>query len=83
VSVAPWLATVSRHKNLMFAASGVLLAVNYWLVVIRPRRCQPGDLCHVDSPLMRWNRRLWWTSAGVYAIAAALTYGSLVILEQL
>jgi hypothetical protein len=81
--VAPWLATVSRHKNLMFAASGVLLAVNYWLVVVRPRACQPGDFCHVDSPLMRWNRRLWWTSAAVYAIAAVLTYGSLFLLERL
>ena len=83
VSVAPWLATVSRHKHLMFAASGVLLAANYWLVVVRPRGCRPGELCHVDSPLMRWNRRLWWTSAGVYAIAVALTYGSLFVLERL
>jgi hypothetical protein len=83
VSVAPWLATVSRHKNLMFAASGVLLAANYWLVIVRPRRCAPGDVCHVDSPLMRWNRRVWWASAGVYAAALTLTYGSLFVLERM
>ena len=74
---------MSRHKELMFAASGMLLGLNYWLVVVRPRRCEPGDLCHVDSPVMRWNRRLWWVSAVVYIAALALTYGSLLILERL
>ena len=83
VSAAPWLAVISRHKNLMFSASGALLALNYWLVVVRPRRCAPGELCHVDSPLMRWNRRVWWASAGVYVVALALTYGSLFVLERL
>ena len=67
----------------MFSASGVLLALNYWLVVVRPRRCAPGELCHMDSPLMRWNRRVWWVSAGVYVTALALTYGALFILERM
>jgi hypothetical protein len=67
----------------MFSASGALLALNYWLVVVRPRHCAPGELCHIDSPLMRWNRRVWWVSAFVYVIALALTYGSLFILERL
>jgi hypothetical protein len=83
VSAAPWLAVFSRHKNLMFGGSGALLALNYWLVVVRPRQCAPGEICHVDSPLMRWNRRVWWVSAAIYAIALALTYGSLFILERL
>jgi hypothetical protein len=82
VSAAPWLAVVGRHKGLLFGASGALLALNYWLVVVRPQRCAPGDLCHVDSPLMRWNRRAWWVSAIVYAVALALTYGSLFVLER-
>ena len=83
VSAAPRLAVISRHKNLMVAASGGLLALNYWLVVVRPRRCEPGELCHVDSPLMLWNRRILWTSVGVYMVALVLTYGSLFILERL
>ena len=83
VSTAPWLATVSRYKALMFTASGALLALNYWLVVVRPRRCAPGDVCHVDSPLMRWNRRLFGVSAAIYVAALVLTYGSLAILERL
>ena len=81
VSAAPWLAVIGRYKAAMFVASGVLLALNYWLVVVRPRRCAPGDVCHVDSPLMRWNRRIWWASAAVYVLA--LTYGSLFIVERL
>ena len=83
VSAAPWLAVISRHKNLMFSVSGALLALNYWLVVVRPRRCAPGELCHIDSPLMRWNRRVLWVSAAVYVIALVLTHGSLFIIERL
>ena len=83
VSAAPWLAVISRHKGLMFGASGVLLALNYWLVVVRPRRCAPGEVCHFDSPLMRWNRRVWRLSVAVYVTAVALTYGSLLLLEKL
>ena len=83
VSAAPWLAVISRHKNLLFSVSGALLALNYWLVVVRPRRCAPGELCHMDNPMMRLNRRVWWASAAVYVIALALTYGSLFLLERL
>ena len=59
------------------------MALNYWLVVVRPRRCAPGEVCHVDSPLMRLNRRLFWFSAVVYVLAGVLTYGSLLVLERL
>jgi hypothetical protein len=83
VSAAPWLATISRHKNLVFAASGALMALNYWLVIVRPRHCAPGDVCHVDSPLMRFNRRLFKISAAIYVVALVLTYGSLLVLQQL
>ena len=83
VSAAPWLVEVSRHKNLVFALSGALMALNYWLVVVRPRRCEPGDVCHVDSPLMRFNRRLFWVSMIVLVCAVILTYGSEWVLERM
>ena len=67
----------------MFSASGALLALNYWLVVIRSRRCAPGEVCHIDSPLMRWNHRVWRVSVVVYVIALAITYGSLFLIERL
>jgi hypothetical protein len=67
----------------VFALSGGLLALNYWLVVVRPRRCAPGEVCHVDSPLMRFNRRIFWFSVAIYLIALAVTFGSLLIVESL
>jgi hypothetical protein len=57
------------------------MALNYWLVIVRPRQCEPGEVCHIDTPLMRFNRRVFKVSAVVYAAAVILTYGSLVILE--
>jgi hypothetical protein len=74
-SAAPWLAVFSRHKGVVFGAAGLLMALNYWLVVVRPRQCAPGEICHVDSPLMRWNRRIYWISAVVFIVALILTYG--------
>ena len=83
VTLAPWLAVISRHKTPVFLASGLLLTLNYWLVVVRPRSCAPGELCHIDSPFMRWNRRLFWLSALIYISALGLTYGSLLVLSAL
>ena len=83
MSAAPWLASISRHKNLVFVLSGLLMALNYWLVVVRPRRCAPGDVCHMDSPLMRVNRRIFWFSTVVFVVALLLTYGSLFVLERM
>ena len=83
MSAAPWLAVISRHKNEVFVLSGLLMALNYWLVVVRPRRCAPGDVCHMDSPLMRFNRRVFWISAAVFVIALLLTNGSLFVLERM
>ena len=83
VTTAPWLAVVSREKGLVFGVSAAMLALNYWLVVVRPRRCAPGELCHVDSPAMRWNRRVFWFSILVYVAAAALTVGSLALVSRL
>ena len=82
VSTAPWLAVVSRHKNLVFGVSAAMLALNYWLVVVRPRNCEPGEVCHVDSPAMRWNRRVFWFSVLVYLAAVGMTFGSLWLLDS-
>ena len=70
--------TVGRHKTGVFAGVGILLAFNYWMAVVRPRRmhCAPGELCYVDSPAMRVNRILFWTSVAIYAGAVLFTYGA-------
>ena len=76
VTAAPWLIAVGRHKPAIFTGAGMLLAVNYWLAIVRPRGCAPGEICHVDSPAMRANRALYWASVAIYGGAAALTLGS-------
>ncbi|HUQ87806.1 MAG TPA: hypothetical protein VM096_09615 [Vicinamibacterales bacterium] len=78
LEAAPWLMTVGRQKAIIFAAVGVLLAFNYWLAVVRPKRldCAPGDVCHIDSPSSRFNRAMFWTSLSIYVIAVTLTYGA-------
>jgi hypothetical protein len=72
------MAVVGRQKHIIFPLVGVMLAFNYWLVIVRPRRmdCAPGDVCHIDSPTSRFNRIVLWTSVSIYVIAVTLTYGS-------
>jgi hypothetical protein len=78
---APWLVELQRYKPAMFAASGVVLALNYWLVVVRPRACAPGEFCHIDTPFMRFNRRLYWASVALFLASLVLTYGSQMVLK--
>jgi hypothetical protein len=76
--VAPWLTTVTRNKEIVFFAVGAMLLSNYWIAVVRPQRldCAPGELCHVDSPAMRFNRRLFWISVAIYIAAITFTYAA-------
>jgi hypothetical protein len=76
IDAAPWFVELQRYKPVLFGASGLMLALNYWMVVVRPRRCAPGELCHMDTPFMRFNRRLYWFSVVVFAVALLLTYGT-------
>jgi len=70
---------ISSHKAIVFPLVGVLLLFNYWIAVVRPRRlnCAPGEICHVDSPAMRLNRKLFWISAAVYVVAVTVTYAAI------
>ena len=76
---APWLAAIGRHKTVVFAGGGALLVFNYWLAIARPRQlnCPPGEICHVDSPTMRVNRGMFWTSVVIYLGAVAFTYAAI------
>ena len=79
VEVAPWISTISRNKGPVFLGVGALLLVNYWLSVVRPRQmnCAPGDLCHLDSPSMRFNRNVFWFSVAIYLSAVTFTYAAI------
>jgi hypothetical protein len=79
VGSAPWLATVSRYKAPIFVVVGVMLGVNYWFAIERPRRmnCAPGEVCYVDSPTMRATRILFWTSVVIWVCAVTVTYAAI------
>jgi len=81
IETAPWIVVLERQRPVLFSVSGAILALNYWMVVVRPRTCAPGELCHIDSPFMRFNRRLYWTSVGLFALALIVTYGSLLVVR--
>ena len=78
LDVAPWLVAVGRQKHIIFPAVGVLLAFNYWLVIVRPRSiaCAPADVCHVDSRTSRFNRAMFWMSVWIFGLAVVVTYGA-------
>jgi len=76
IETAPWIVVLERHRPALFGVSGTLLALNYWIVLVRSRQCAPGDVCHVDSPFMRFNRRLYWISLALFVVALVVTYGS-------
>ena len=78
LDVAPWLTAIGRQKSIIFPAVGVLLAFNYWLVVVRPRsiECAPGDVCHVDSRTSRFSRAMFWVSVWIFGLAVVMTYGA-------
>jgi mercuric ion transport protein len=73
ISVAPWLVTLSRNKEWVFAGSGALLALgfwnSYWLVPRLQQRnalvCEPGSDC---ARVSRASRVLLWFSASLYLI---------------
>jgi len=76
--------TIGRHKEAVFLGVGGMLALNYWLAIVRPRRidCAPGEICQVDSPAMRVSRRIFWTSVGIYLAAVAFNYAALLWLRM-
>jgi len=69
---APWLVSLSHHKNWVFATAGVLISGNLLYVYrIAPRlqarsgACDPGDpsACQTAS---RFSRIVLWLSAALY-----------------
>ena len=73
------MSTITGNKSAVFGGVGAMLVLNYWMAVMRPPKlnCAPGELCHVDSPAMRLNRRLFWVSVAIYSIAITVTYGAM------
>ncbi len=68
-SSAPWLVTLSEHKEWVFAISFFMLIVSAWFIY------RPGRSCPTDPALARkcaridvLNRWIYWTAAAVWMI---------------
>lgn len=83
VASLPWLVAISRYRGAVYIGAGGLLAVDYWLIVVRSTRtnCPPGEICAVDSPAMRFSRYAFWTAVVIYVCAVSLGYGALLWLR--
>jgi len=81
IETAPWIVILERHRPVLFGVSAVLLALNYWMVFARSRQCAPGEVCHIDSPFMRLNRRLYWLSLALLVTALVVTYGTVLVIK--
>jgi mercuric ion transport protein len=87
LSFMPWLVSLSRHKQLTFLLSGILIAlsfVNMYYVAprLRPAECNPDDplACEDTS---RLSRVLLWVSAGIYVVGVFVAYVLGLILTKL
>jgi len=80
VSSAPWLITLSRHKNWTFSVAGLLLASNFiYLFRIVPRIPLPADACPPDQPnacatASRSSRWILWVAAAIYLVGLFSAY---------
>lgn len=76
LSAAPWLVTLSRHKNWTFAIAGVLIAASFiYMRAVAPRLqrgCDLGD----DScrRAARLNRALLWISLTIYLVGFTVAF---------
>jgi mercuric ion transport protein len=74
VSAVPWLVTLSRHKEWVFAASGLLIGLNFaYVYAIAPRLRAGGDACLPGAPdvcqsASRAARVVLWISTVLYVI---------------
>ena len=80
LSEAPWLVSLSHHKNWVFFVAGVLIASNLaYVYVLAPRlqewagACDPKDptACQTSS---RFSRIVLWSSIALYLIGCFTAY---------
>ena len=69
VSKAPFLVTLSQHKNLVFAISGSLLGLSGWILYRPGRTCptEPG-LAALCRRAEKWNRRIFCLSISLWGV---------------
>lgn len=89
LSAVPWLVSVSRHKEWVFASAAVLIAGNFYYVYrIVPRLLVERGACPANDPdacarATRMSRVMLWLSLGVFTIGALVAFVLPVMLERM
>ena len=72
-SAAPWLVSMSRHKDWVFLAAAALIVLSRWYSTrIAPRAVTEGATC--PPVLGRWTGRAWWLSVVLFGVGALTVY---------
>ncbi len=80
LSSVPWLVTLSRHKDWVFAVSGALIASNFgYVYLIAPNLQAKGAACSPDDPdacegATRTSRIVLWLSGVIYVLGFFSAY---------
>ena len=76
LSTAPWLVSMSHHKNWTFGISGLLIAGNLFYVRAVAPRLQSGCSVGDDScaRASRVSRVILWATIVIYCIGFAVAY---------
>jgi len=76
----PWLVTLSRHKNWVFAISGLLIGSNFaYVYILAPRLVAQRAACPPDDPsacdtASRASRVVLWVSGVIYVAGFISAY---------
>jgi mercuric ion transport protein len=80
LSQAPWLVTMSHHKNWVFIVAGLLISANFVYVYgVAPRlqarrgACDPTDAARCQTA-SRFSRFVLWCSAVLYLLGGFSAY---------
>jgi hypothetical protein len=87
LSAVPWLVALSRHKQWVFAISGLLICANLlYTRVLAPRLRSGGAACPADAPdacraAGRFSRVVLWVAVAIYAagVFSAFVLGPLLM----
>ena len=84
VTTFPWLIPLSRHKEWIFLAAGLLILLS-GILTLRPKgkiACSitGGKGCEVAG---RFTKSMFWSSAGIYGTGAFFAYAIVPILRLL
>ncbi len=80
----PILITLSQHKIWVFAISGILLAIAFWLTYRSAQSCPTDpELARVCEQTQRWNRRILWASIIIWSIGFSAAFLALPVRKAL